>query len=161
MANLKDLNRQRNQLMAAMEDHGIQVRQGTHAVHTLGYYARKYGLRPEDFPNSLLADRLSITLPLFPGITAEQQERAVGLSQASRKGSYRVRPSGHAGPQPAGGGLAGDLKRMVRALAHRGPDDEGHFIDDNLGLAHRRLAIIDPSPAGHQPMVSPRTDRWP
>jgi hypothetical protein len=45
----------------------------------LGYYASKYGLEPEDFPNSLLADRLSITLPLFPGISREQQKRVVGF----------------------------------------------------------------------------------
>ncbi len=74
---LDGLNRERNRLMAAMEADGITVRQGTHAVHTLGYYAAKYGLRPEDFPQSLLADRLSITLPLFAGITPEQQERVV------------------------------------------------------------------------------------
>ena len=45
------------------------------------------------------------------------------------------------------------LEAMTRAMAHRGPDSDGWFIDDNLGLAHRRLAIIDPTPAGHQPMV--------
>jgi dTDP-4-amino-4,6-dideoxygalactose transaminase len=72
---LERLNRERNRLMAAMESQGITVRQGTHAVHTLGYYAGKYGYRPEDLPNSLLADRLSITLPLFAGISAEEQER--------------------------------------------------------------------------------------
>jgi dTDP-4-amino-4,6-dideoxygalactose transaminase len=77
LANLGRLNQERNRLMAAMEKDGIQVRQGTHAVHTLGYYAQKYGLKAEDFPKSLLADRLSITLPLFPGITQEQQERVV------------------------------------------------------------------------------------
>lgn len=46
------------------------------------------------------------------------------------------------------------LKRMAQSLAHRGPDDEGYYLDGNLGLAHRRLAIIDPSPAGRQPMCS-------
>ncbi|MFZ5585153.1 MAG: asparagine synthase (glutamine-hydrolyzing) [Thermodesulfobacteriota bacterium] len=45
-----------------------------------------------------------------------------------------------------------ELLRMAAALAHRGPDDEGVFLDGNLGLAHRRLAIIDPSPLGRQPM---------
>ena len=46
------------------------------------------------------------------------------------------------------------LKRMTDAVAHRGPDGEGHWIEGNVGLGHRRLAIIDLSPAGHQPMAS-------
>lgn len=46
------------------------------------------------------------------------------------------------------------LKRMTDAVAHRGPDSEGHWIEGNVGLGQRRLAIIDLSPAGHQPMIS-------
>jgi asparagine synthase (glutamine-hydrolysing) len=46
------------------------------------------------------------------------------------------------------------LKRMTDALVHRGPDGEGHWIDENIGLGHRRLSIIDLSTAGHQPMIS-------
>jgi len=51
------------------------------------------------------------------------------------------------------------LKKMTDAIAHRGPDGEGHWIEGNVGLGHRRLAIIDLSPAGHQPMIS-ADHRW-
>jgi asparagine synthase (glutamine-hydrolysing) len=44
------------------------------------------------------------------------------------------------------------LRRMTEAIAHRGPDGEGSFIDGSLALGHRRLSIIDLSPAGKQPM---------
>lgn len=46
------------------------------------------------------------------------------------------------------------LGQMANAIAHRGPDDFGewHSPDGTVGLAHRRLAIIDLSPLGHQPM---------
>lgn len=49
------------------------------------------------------------------------------------------------------------LSAMTRSLAHRGPDGEGFFQDEASGIAlgHRRLAVLDPTPAGSQPMVSP------
>ncbi|MFC1636791.1 asparagine synthase (glutamine-hydrolyzing) [Planctomycetota bacterium] len=46
------------------------------------------------------------------------------------------------------------LQAMTDSVSHRGPDGEGHFIDGSLGLGHRRLAIIDLSPAGRQPMAT-------
>jgi asparagine synthase (glutamine-hydrolysing) len=46
------------------------------------------------------------------------------------------------------------LERMTAAVAHRGPDGDGTYIDGPAGLGHRRLAIIDLSPAASQPMIS-------
>jgi len=48
---------------------------------------------------------------------------------------------------------AATLQRMTDAIAHRGPDGQGHWIEGPVGLGHRRLAIIDLSDAGRQPMV--------
>ena len=51
------------------------------------------------------------------------------------------------------GVVRGDLETMSRALAHRGPDDHGLYLDAVAGLAHRRLSIIDLG-GGHQPMAN-------
>ena len=52
------------------------------------------------------------------------------------------------------------LERMNVVLAHRGPDDAGIYCDGQIGLAHRRLSIIDLSPAGHQPMSNEDATVW-
>lgn len=46
------------------------------------------------------------------------------------------------------------LRSMAHTLNHRGPDDSGIFVAKGVGLGHTRLSIIDPTPAGHQPMLS-------
>jgi len=51
------------------------------------------------------------------------------------------------------------LADMNEAIAHRGPDDDGTYVEDGVGLAMRRLAILDLSAAGHQPMRGP-ADTW-
>ena len=45
------------------------------------------------------------------------------------------------------------IKKMADKIAHRGPDGEGYYIDEDIALAHRRLAIIDLS-TGNQPMYN-------
>jgi asparagine synthase (glutamine-hydrolysing) len=52
------------------------------------------------------------------------------------------------------------LERMTALLAHRGPDDSGHMVDGQVALGHRRLSIIDLSPAGHQPMANDDGSVW-
>jgi asparagine synthase (glutamine-hydrolysing) len=54
------------------------------------------------------------------------------------------------------------LEAMTRCIAHRGPDDDGVYLDAERGVAlgFRRLAIIDLTPLGHQPMQSPRGRYW-
>ena len=46
------------------------------------------------------------------------------------------------------------LTGMAQRLAHRGPDDSGLYLDDQVGFGFRRLSILDLSATGHQPMVS-------
>ncbi len=52
------------------------------------------------------------------------------------------------------GQSSSSIRLMNNAISHRGPDDEGYYVDEQVALGHRRLAIIDLSPAGHQPMHS-------
>ncbi len=54
------------------------------------------------------------------------------------------------------GELAATARAMTAAIAHRGPDGDGHWVEAAAGVAlgHRRLAIIDLSPTGYQPMLS-------
>lgn len=51
------------------------------------------------------------------------------------------------------------LRDMTDTIIHRGPDDEGHFIDDNIGFGFRRLSIIDLN-SGHQPMSDNKEVIW-
>jgi asparagine synthase (glutamine-hydrolysing) len=53
----------------------------------------------------------------------------------------------------------GDLAAMNRRIVHRGPDDEGFFVEENVGLAMRRLSIIDVK-TGHQPLTNENQDVW-
>jgi dTDP-4-amino-4,6-dideoxygalactose transaminase len=83
MDNVESLHQQRNRLMASLEADGIATRPGTHAAFAQGYYTQKYGLRPSDFPNAFMAERLSLALPLYATMTDDDVayvgERLVAL----------------------------------------------------------------------------------
>src|SRR5205814_7745064 len=64
--------------------------------------------------------------------------------------------TGFVAPSASADQLTVAVRRMCGELVHRGPDDAGEWVDAEAGVAigFRRLAIIDLSPAGHQPMIS-------
>lgn len=57
-------------------------------------------------------------------------------------------------PQSDSTGQLEQIRRMTDAIAYRGPDDSGAWAEGGLVLGHRRLSVLDPSAAGHQPMHS-------
>lgn len=73
---LRDWHARRNRLMQQLFEAGIGTRPGTHAPHLLSYYRVKYQLQPEDYPTSWRADWLTLALPLFADLTAQEQEWA-------------------------------------------------------------------------------------
>lgn len=63
----------RNRIMDHLSVNDIQTRPGTHAVHRLGYYVDKYGIRADEYPNACLGEDTTITLPIFPGMMETDQ----------------------------------------------------------------------------------------
>lgn len=61
----------RNALMITLKEKGVETRPGTHAIHTLSHFAKKYKIKPEKFPNTLTCYKQSIALPLYPGMTEQ------------------------------------------------------------------------------------------
>ncbi len=74
--------RPRNELMRRLHERGIATRPGTHAVHLLGLYRKKYGIAPGDFPGALAADATSLALPFFNGMTREMQDTVIAALAA-------------------------------------------------------------------------------
>jgi len=75
--NVHRLHERRNKLMSELERRGVSTRQGTHSPVLTGFYSQRYDLRPDDFAQSVIADRLSIALPLFAQLTDAEQETVV------------------------------------------------------------------------------------
>lgn len=74
---LSRINERRNAWMDKLQKVGISTRPATHAVHMLSFYKEKYKLNPQDFPNAYAANDCSISLPLFHGMTAEEQNYVI------------------------------------------------------------------------------------
>ena len=77
ISNVEHLHAERDRLMNYLEQQGISTRQGTHAPPHLDYYARKYQILPKDVPASYIADRLSLALPVYPGILSEELDYVI------------------------------------------------------------------------------------
>lgn len=73
--------KERDRVAMELQSRGIATRQGTHAVHALRLYRRKYNLRPEDCPMAWRADRQSMTLPLYATMTDEEQDYVIAHVQ--------------------------------------------------------------------------------
>lgn len=67
----------RNEIMQKLQDMGISTRPGTHAVHMLGFYSKKYGLQPTDFPGAQASNDFSMAIPLHNRMTLEDFEYVV------------------------------------------------------------------------------------
>lgn len=63
--------RPRNEIMEILQSKGISTRPGTHAVHNLSFYKKKYGLKADDFRNAFLCDQQTLAIPLFNKMTKE------------------------------------------------------------------------------------------
>jgi len=77
LASIPDVNKKRNAWMDQLQQVGISTRPATHAVHMLTFYRDKYKLKPNDFPNAYMANDCSISLPLFHGLTEEEQDYVI------------------------------------------------------------------------------------
>jgi dTDP-4-amino-4,6-dideoxygalactose transaminase len=77
LANIPDVNKKRNAWMDQLQQVGISTRPATHAVHMLTFYRDKYKIKPNDFPNAYMANDCSISLPLFHGMTEEEQDYVI------------------------------------------------------------------------------------
>ena len=72
----------RNELMDALLARGVSTRPGTHAVHMLGYYRKRFDLHPEDFPGARDCDLQSMALPLHNRMTEQDYQHVVDTIRA-------------------------------------------------------------------------------
>ncbi len=76
---VEEAGKYRNSLLLRLDRNGVSTRQGTHAVHMLGYYINRMGYIPEDYPHAYACDRLSISLPLYYELTEDDVKNIVDI----------------------------------------------------------------------------------
>jgi len=74
--------RPRNELMEQLQRAGVSTRPGTHAVHLLGYYRKRFGFAPEDFPEARDCDANTMAIPLHNRMGADDYQRVVDALRA-------------------------------------------------------------------------------
>lgn len=79
ISSIEEGSRYRNALLAGLEQEGVATRQGTHAVHLLDYYKKRFGYVPKDYLNAYACDRLSIALPLYAQMEEKEQEYVIRM----------------------------------------------------------------------------------
>lgn len=72
-------NIRRNSWMQKLFEAGVSTRPATHAVHMLSFYAKKYNLIPNHYPNAFVANDTSVSLPLFNGLTERELEHVIDV----------------------------------------------------------------------------------
>jgi dTDP-4-amino-4,6-dideoxygalactose transaminase len=82
-AMIDDVRKRRNNIMAQLAEKGITTRQGTSAVHLLGFYRNKYGYKINDYPNSAMADYASISLPIYTEMSEVEQQYVIDCVRES------------------------------------------------------------------------------
>lgn len=74
---LESIHHERDNWMDSLQQAGISTRPATHAVHMLEFYRNKYGHEPQDFFGAYAAYTCSISLPLFHGMTQDEQDHVI------------------------------------------------------------------------------------
>ncbi len=74
---LINISENRNKFMDELANAGIGTRPPTHAIHTLSYYRDKYKTRPHDYPSAWAANMCGFSIPIFPGLTEEDQNYVI------------------------------------------------------------------------------------
>ena len=70
--------------MEVLQQQGVSTRPATHAVHMLSYYRDKYRLRSDQFTAAQAANNCSISLPLFHGMRAEEQQYVIDTVKSTK-----------------------------------------------------------------------------